>query len=154
MFSYGEYDFMYPYTSGSCSGSPHSSHSVTVSGRDGSRMLVSASTNGTWATTAPHASGAMFTAAPTSRPPAEPPRATRRGGADFPRRPPRRAAARAAARAQPARRRPALVGQVPRARDEVGEGVDLAEHLAVVIPPAAHLAPPPEVDGRAPDPQD
>ena len=43
-------------------------------------MLVSASTNGTWATTAPKASGARFSAAPTSRPPAEPPRATSRRG--------------------------------------------------------------------------
>ena len=43
-------------------------------------MLVSASTNGTWATTAPNAPGSMFSAAPTSRPPAEPPRATRRAG--------------------------------------------------------------------------
>ena len=67
---------MYAYTAGSCSGSPHSSHSVTVSGSDGSRIEVSASTNGTCATIPANASGARFTAAPISRPPADPPRAT------------------------------------------------------------------------------
>ena len=50
-FSYGVYDFMYAYTSASCSGSPHSSHSVTVNGSEGSRIEVSASTNGTSAST-------------------------------------------------------------------------------------------------------
>src|ERR1017187_6749962 len=76
MFSYGEYDFMYPYTSGSCSGSPHSSHSVTVSGSEGSRIEVSGSTNGTCATMAPKSCGARFATAPISTPPADPPRAT------------------------------------------------------------------------------
>ena len=71
---------MYAYTAGSCSGSPHSSHSVTVSGSDGSRIVVSASTNGTCATIPANASGARFTAAPISRPPADPPRATSRSG--------------------------------------------------------------------------
>ena len=80
-FSYGEYDFMYPYTSGSSSGLPHSSHSVTVSGSDGSRIVLSASTNGTSATNPPNASGARFATAPTSSPPADPPRATTRSGA-------------------------------------------------------------------------
>src|ERR1700760_2899635 len=75
-FSYGVYSFMYRYTSGSCSGSPHSSHSVTVSGSDGSRMVFSASTNGTWATIPAKSDGAMLATAPTSRPPADPPRAT------------------------------------------------------------------------------
>src|SRR6266702_3777430 len=62
---------MYAYTSGSCSGSPHSSHSVTVSGSDGSRIVVSASTNGTCATIPAKVSGAMLATAPISRPPAE-----------------------------------------------------------------------------------
>src|ERR1700691_2651481 len=77
-FSYGVYDFMYQYTAGSCSGSPHSSHSVTVSGSDGSRIEFSASTNGTWATIPAKADGARLATAPISRPPADPPRATRR----------------------------------------------------------------------------
>src|SRR5215471_11139353 len=79
-FSYGVYDFMYAYTCGSCSGSPHSSHSVTVSGSDGSRIVVSAYTNGTWATIPPNAAGARLTTAPISSPPALPPRATSRCG--------------------------------------------------------------------------
>ncbi len=66
---------MYAYTSGLCSGSPHSSHSMTVSGSDGSRIVFSASTNGTSATTPANSSGARFVTAPISRPPAEPPRA-------------------------------------------------------------------------------
>ena len=37
---------MYAYTSADSSGLPHSSHSVTVSGSDGSRIVFSASTNG------------------------------------------------------------------------------------------------------------
>ena len=68
---------MYAYASADASGLPHSSHSVTVSGSDGSRMLLSASTNGTSATTPANASGAWLATAPMSRPPAEPPRATR-----------------------------------------------------------------------------
>ena len=46
-FSYGVYPFIYRYTSALCNGSPHSSHSVTVNGNDGSRIDVNASTNGT-----------------------------------------------------------------------------------------------------------
>src|SRR5262245_11847063 len=69
---------MYAYTSGSCSGSPHSSHSVTVNGRDGSSIEFSASTKGTWATTPAKADGARLDTAPTSRPPADPPRITSR----------------------------------------------------------------------------
>ena len=38
---------MYAYTSADSSGLPHSSHSVTVSGSDGSRIVLSASTKGT-----------------------------------------------------------------------------------------------------------
>src|SRR5262245_1264522 len=72
---------MYAYTSGSPRGLPHSSHSVTVSGSDGSRMVFSASTNGTCATIPANASGARLATAPMSSPPAEPPRATRPGGA-------------------------------------------------------------------------
>src|SRR6516162_8082002 len=79
MFSYGEYDFMYAYTCGSCSGSPHSSHSVTVSGSDGSRIVFSASTNGTCVTMPPNVPGDMLAIAPMSSPPAEPPRAISRG---------------------------------------------------------------------------
>src|SRR5690606_34414589 len=79
-FSYGAYDFMYAYTSADSSGLPHSSHSVTVSGSDGSSMELSGSTNGTSATMPANSSGAMFATAPMSRPPAEPPRATVRSG--------------------------------------------------------------------------
>src|SRR5579875_4223151 len=107
---------MYAYTCGSCSGSPHSSHSVTVSGSDGSRMVFSASTNGTCATIPANASGAMFAAAPISRPPAEAPRATSLSGAVHARR------------------------QVARAGDEVGEGVLLAQQLPAGVPGPAHLA--------------
>src|ERR1700733_9771593 len=78
MFSYGVYDFMYSYTAGSCSGSPHSSHSVTVSGSDGSSIEFSASTNGTWATIPVNADGARLATAPISSPPADAPRATSR----------------------------------------------------------------------------
>jgi hypothetical protein len=49
---------------------------VTVSGSDGSRTVLSASTNGTSATMPPNASGATLTTAPMSSPPADPPRAT------------------------------------------------------------------------------
>src|SRR5919202_1878780 len=54
---------MYPYTCGSSSGLPHSSHSVTVSGSDGSRMELSASTKGTCATIPANASGARLATA-------------------------------------------------------------------------------------------
>jgi hypothetical protein len=54
---------------------------MTVSGRLGSRIVLSASTNGTSASTPAHSSGARFAIAPISRPPAEPPRATIRSGA-------------------------------------------------------------------------
>ena len=57
---------------------------MTVSGSDGSRIEVSASTNGTAATTPANASGSRFTAAPTSRPPALPPSATIRSLEDQP----------------------------------------------------------------------
>src|SRR5579875_2670929 len=107
---------MYSKTSGSCSGSPHSSHSVTVSGSEGSRIEVSASTNGTCATMPPKSRGAMFATAPISSPPADPPRAISRDG------------------------RVQGRYQVLGAGDEVGEGVALAQHLAVVIPAAAELA--------------
>src|SRR4051794_17331276 len=59
---------------GSSRGSPHSSHSVTVSGSDGSLIVVTTSTNGTSATAALNCSGAIVTQAPTSKPPALPPR--------------------------------------------------------------------------------
>src|SRR5215468_10482366 len=71
---------MYRYTWGSSSGLPHSSHSVTVNGSEGSRIELSASTNGTCATMPENASGARLATAPISRPPAEPPRATSRPG--------------------------------------------------------------------------
>ena len=92
-------------------------------------MLVSASTNGTWATTAPNASGV-----------------------DVQRRAHQQAAGRAAPRDQPRRRRPALAGQVPCAGHEVGERVDLVQHLAVVVPPAAQLAAAADVRDRVPEP--
>jgi len=66
---------------GSPRGSPHSSHSVTVSGSSGSSMVVTTSTNGTSATIAAKRSGRRFATAPMSSPPALPPRATRRPGA-------------------------------------------------------------------------
>ena len=67
---------------GSSRGSPHSSHSFAVSGRDGSLIVDTTSTNGTSATALANRSGRIVTHAPTSRPPALPPRiATRRGSA-------------------------------------------------------------------------
>ena len=69
-FSYGVYSFIYLYTSALCSGSPHSSHSVTVNGNDGSRIDVNASTKGTSASTPAKHSGAIFATAPINRPPA------------------------------------------------------------------------------------
>src|SRR5918995_4814978 len=59
---------------GSARGSPHSSHSVTVSGSDGSLIVVTTSTNGTSATAALNCLGSIVTQAPTSSPPALPPR--------------------------------------------------------------------------------
>ena len=74
----------------------------------------------------PNACGARLAATPISRPPAEPPRAISRRGAG-----------------------PALAHQMPGAGGEVGERVRLAEHLAVVVPAAAHLAAAPDVrDGE------
>src|SRR3954447_98683 len=72
---------MYSYTSADSIGLPHSSHSVTVSGNEGSRIELSGSTNGTCATIPAKSSGARLAIAPISRPPAEPPRATRRSAA-------------------------------------------------------------------------
>src|SRR6476646_5498002 len=54
-------------------GLPHSGHSPGVSGSVSSSMVLSTSTKGTSATTAPHSSGSEFTTAPISSPPAEPP---------------------------------------------------------------------------------
>src|SRR3954447_13227423 len=59
---------------GSLRGSPHSPHSVTVRGSEGSLIVVTTSTNGTSATAALNCSGAIVTHAPTSKPPALPPR--------------------------------------------------------------------------------
>src|SRR5215468_4750641 len=67
---------MYSYASADSSGLPHSSHSVTVSGSDGSRIEVSTSTNGTCATIPYTDDGARLATAPISSPPADPPRAT------------------------------------------------------------------------------
>src|SRR5690242_17374664 len=77
--SYGEYDFMRAYAAGS-RGSPHSSHSVTVSGSSGSSIVVTTSTNGTSATIAAKRSGRRLATAPINKPPALPPRATSRSG--------------------------------------------------------------------------
>ncbi|PWN01643.1 hypothetical protein DJ010_16490 [Nocardioides silvaticus] len=55
-------------------GSPHSSHSVTVSGIDASSIVLTTSTNGTSATTARQRSGRWLNTAPCSRPPALSPR--------------------------------------------------------------------------------
>src|ERR1700744_3416221 len=107
---------MYAYTSGSCSGSPHSSHSVTVSGSDGSRIELSASTNGTWATIPAKADGARLATAPISSP---------RAHHNPPRRP--------APRDEPGDGRPAGRYQVLGAGHEVGEGVLLLQHLPVVV---------------------
>src|ERR1700749_3191634 len=108
---------MYEYTAGSCSGSPHSSHSVTVSGSDGSRIEFSASTNGTCATIPAKAPGARLATAPISSPPAHPP-------------PPRRPAP----GDQPGGRRPAGRHEVLGAGHEVAERVLLLQHLPVVVP--------------------
>ena len=75
---------MYSYTDGSCSGSPHSSHSPTVSGSEGSRIVVSASTKGTPAMIARNRSGARFATAPISSPPALRPSAPSRAGSTRP----------------------------------------------------------------------
>ena len=103
---------------GRCSGSPHSSHSMTVSGRVGSRIVVSASTNGT---------------------PAWMPR--ERVGRQVRDRAHQQAAG-AAARAR--RAGPALVQpsatRCARAGDEVGERVALGQHLALLVPVPAQLA--------------
>jgi len=80
-------------------------------------MVVRASTNGTWATMPPKSCGAMLATSPISRPPADPPPAIRREGVVQP-----------------------WATSVLGTRDEVGEGVGLAQHLAVVVPAAAHLA--------------
>src|SRR5262245_991748 len=69
---------MYAYASADSRGLPHSSHSSTVSGSDGSRIVFNGSTKGTSATMPVNALGAMFATAPMSRPPAEPPRAISR----------------------------------------------------------------------------
>ena len=61
-------------------GFPHSSHSVTVSGRVGSSIVVRQSTKGTCASIALNISGASLATAPTVRPPADAPLATRRSG--------------------------------------------------------------------------
>src|SRR6476659_821272 len=66
---------------GSSRGSPHSSHSVIVSGSDGSLIVDTTSTNGTSATALANRSGRIVMHAPTSSPPAEPPRMHTRPGA-------------------------------------------------------------------------
>ncbi len=115
---------MRAYASGS-RGSPHSSHSVTVSGSDGSSIVVTTSTNGTSATIAPKRSGRRFATAPIKSPPALPP-----------------------SRREPRRRRVVLGDQVLRARDEVGERVGLVLEPAGLVPRAAHLASAPHVRHR------
>src|SRR4029450_11111290 len=52
-------------------GLPHSGHSPGVSGSVSSSIVLSTSTNGTSATTAPHSSGSLLAPAPTHAPPAE-----------------------------------------------------------------------------------
>src|SRR4051794_30393501 len=71
--SYGEYAISQPNCSRSC-GSPHSSHSLTVSGIDASNIVDTTSTNGTSATTARHRCGCWLMTAPCSSPPALSPR--------------------------------------------------------------------------------
>ena len=115
---------MRAYASGSC-GSPHSSHSVIVSGRSGSSMVVTMSTNGTSATMAANRSGRRLATAPMSSPPALPPRATSDG------------------------RRVALRDERLGARDEVGERVGLVIEAAVFVPAPAQLAAAAHVRDRA-----
>ena len=69
---------------GSLTGSPHSSHSLIVSGIVGSDIVVTQSTNGTSAITARQRCGAIENTAPCSRPPADRPRETIRSGAAQP----------------------------------------------------------------------
>src|SRR5258708_7115605 len=116
MFSYGLYPFMYAYTSADSSGLPHSSHSITVSGSVGSRIVLSASTH-----------------RPSAPPPGDPP------GARFPPRPNAGPPARPAPGDQPVRRRPAVRDQLPGADHEVGECVALGQQLALVVPGPPHL---------------
>ena len=61
---------------GSVRGSPHSSHSVTVSGNDGSLIVLTTSTNGTSAMAPANRVGAIVMHAPTASPPALAPRIT------------------------------------------------------------------------------
>src|SRR2546425_958915 len=69
---------LFPYTTLFRSGLPHSSNSPTVSGSDGSSIVLSTSTNGTRRTAAVQRSGRMFSTAPSRRPPALPPSITSR----------------------------------------------------------------------------
>ena len=63
---------------------PHSGHSGGVSGRVGSDIVFSTSTNGTAAAMPAQRSGRRFSTAPISMPPAEPPCATIRPGSACP----------------------------------------------------------------------
>ena len=65
---------------GSSRGSPHSSHSVIVSGNVGSLMVETMSTKGTSAIAPAKVVGERAIDAPTVRPPALPPRTTIREG--------------------------------------------------------------------------
>ena len=108
---------MYAYTSADSSGLPHSSHSVTVSGSDGSRIEFS----GVHERHLRHDAGERVRGQVRHRAHQQP-------------------AGRAAPGHQPVRRRPAGLDQVPGARHEVGEGVLLGQQLALVVPAPAQLA--------------
>src|SRR3546814_7128910 len=70
-------DTLFPYTtlfrSLSVIGLPHSGHSPGVSGSSASSIVLSTSTNGTSAITAPHRSGSELTTAPINSPPTDRP---------------------------------------------------------------------------------
>ena len=90
---------------------------------------MTTSTKGTSATTHRRGSGARFMTAPIRRPPADPPRA-----------------------ASWSRRRPSLVDERPRDRDEVAEGRRLLGEAAHLVPGAAHLAAAADVGDGEDDP--
>ena len=112
-------------------GSPHSSHSLIVSGIDGSDIEPITSTNGTSATTAHHRRGATFSAAACSSPPADRPRVTIRR---------RVHERRVVGRTGPADGVGCGAGQPVRDGGVVGERVRLGGQMAVEPPVPAVLA--------------
>jgi hypothetical protein len=110
---------------GSSRGSPHSSHSVTVSGSVGSLMVLTMSTKGTSATAARKRSGRIVMQAPDEQ-----------------------AAGAAAADRHPVAAATTGGHEVLARREGVGERVALVQQLAVEVPLPAELAAAARVDER------